>query len=195
MTNALVFLLDTFSQLYLILLLLRFWLPLLRANFRNSIAQGVMRYTSPLVMPVRRIVPAIGRLDSATVLIAFLIQFGVSYLIMTLRAVGNPGIPAGALSNSSFLVTLAFQSIIQLAMLSVILFIVAIIVRIVLGLIGRYFGPISDLLVDLTDPLLRRVRRLIPPLGVVDISAYIVIVLLFALNMILADLLPLGPIR
>jgi YggT family protein len=48
------------------------------------------------------------------------------------------------------------------------------------------------LLVDLTDPLLKPVRKIIPPLGVVDISAYIVIVLLYALNMILADLLPLG---
>ena len=78
----------------------------------------------------------------------------------------------------------------ELAMLSVLLFIVAIIARVVLSLIGRYFGPISDMLADLTEPLLRPVRKYIPPLGVLDISAYIVIVLLVALNMFLADLSP-----
>jgi len=192
MTNALTFLLDTFSRLYLLILLLRFWLPLLRANFRNPVAQGVMRYTSPLVNPVRRYVPSFGRLDSATVLIAFLVQFAVSYLIMFLNAASHGSGAVAAMSSSNVLIALALQSIVQLMMLSVLLFIVAVIVRIVLGLIGRYFGPISDMLVDLTEPLLRPVRRVIPPLGVVDISAYIVIVLLMALNMILADLLPMA---
>jgi YggT family protein len=192
MTNALTFLLDTFSRLYLLILLLRFWLPFLRANFRNPVAQGVMRYTSPLVNPVRRYVPSFGRLDTATVLIAFLIQFVVSYLIMSLNAISHGAGTFAALSSVDVIFALAFQSIVQLAMLSVLLFIVAIIVRIVLGLIGRYFGPISDMLVDLTEPLLRPVRKVIPPLGVVDISAYIVIVLLMALNMILADLAPMA---
>jgi len=192
MTNALTFLLDTFSRLYLLILLLRFWLPFLRANFRNPVAQGVMRYTSPLVNPVRRYVSSFGRLDTATVLIAFLVQFAVSLLIMLLNAISHGSGAIAAVLSSSVLITLAFQSLVQLMMLSVLLFIVAIIVRIVLGLIGRYFGPISDLLVDLTEPLLRPVRRVIPPLGVVDISAYIVIILLMALNMILADLLPMA---
>ncbi len=192
MNSALIFLLDTFSRLYLFILLLRFWLPLLRANFRNPVAQGVMRYTSPLVTPVRRYVPSIGRLDSATVLIAFLIQLGVSYLIMTLKLVDLDTFSLAILTSGQTFFALAMQAIVELAMLSVFLFIVAIIVRIVLGLIGRYFGPISDILVDLTEPLLRPVRKIIPPLGVVDISAYIVIVLLMALNMILADLLPMG---
>jgi YggT family protein len=141
---------------------------------------------------VRRYVPSFGRLDTATVLIAFLIQLAVSYLIMFLNAIGHGSGAVAAMSSSNVLIALAFQSIVQLMMLSVLLFIVAIIVRIVLGLFGRYFGPISDLLVDLTEPLLRPVRRVIPPLGVVDISAYIVIVLLVALNMILADLLPMA---
>jgi YggT family protein len=192
MNNALIFLLDTFSRLYLFILLLRFWLPLLRANFRNPVAQGVMRYTSPLVNPVRRYIPSYGRLDSATVLIAFLIQLGVSYLIMSLNAISQDTVSFEAISSTEILLALAIQSIVQLAMLSVFLFIVAIIIRIVLGLLGRYFGPISDMLVDLTEPLLRPVRNIIPPLGVVDISAYIVIVLLMALNMALADLLPLS---
>lgn len=190
MTDAPIFLLETFSRLYLLVLLLRFWLPVLRANFRNPVAQGVMRYTSPLVNPVRRYVPSIGRLDTATVLIAFLIQFVVLLFVAAIAGSRHGVNIFDALSSANVLVTLAFQTIVELAMLSVFLFIVAIIARVILSLIGRYFGPISDMLADLTEPLLRPVRRFIPPLGVVDISAYIVIVLLLALNMILADLLP-----
>jgi len=190
MTDAPIFLLETFSRLYLLILLLRFWLPVLRANFRNPVAQGVMRYTSPLVNPVRRYVPSMGRLDTATVLIAFLIQFVVLLLVAAIAGSRHGVNIFDALSSANVLVTLAFQAVVELAMLSVFLFIVAVIARVILSLIGRYFGPISDMLADLTEPLLRPVRRFIPPLGVVDISAYIVIVLLLALNMILADLLP-----
>lgn len=190
MTDAPIFLLETFSRLYLLILLLRFWLPVLRANFRNPVAQGVMRYTSPLVTPVRRYVPSVGRLDTATVLIAFLIQFAVLLIIVAISG-GKQGISIfDVLSSAPAVITLALKAMIELAMLSVLLFIVAIIARVVLSLIGRYFGPISDMLADLTEPLLRPVRKYIPPLGVLDISAYIVIVLLVALNMFLADLLP-----
>ena len=190
MTNAPIFLLETFSRLYLLILLLRFWLPVLRANFRNPVVQGVMRYTSPLVVPVRRYVPSVGRLDTATVLIAFLLQLIVLVLVAAIVGSKHGVNVVGTLFSANALAKLAFQAVIELAMLSVLLFIVAIIARVVLNLIGRYFGPISDMLADLTEPLLRPVRRYIPPLGVVDISAYIVIVLLLALNMILADLLP-----
>lgn len=190
MTNALIFLLDAFSRLYLLILLLRIWLPVVRANFNNPISQGVLHYTSPLVVPVRRIVPSLGRLDTATVLVAFAIQFLTSVVILLL----SRGIDAFSLFSSPvaslYLVLTAF---INLAMLSVVLFIAAIIIRVVLNWFGRYFGPISDMLVDLTEPMLRPVRRRIPPLGVVDLSAIIVLLLLFALNMMLADLLP--PLR
>ena len=67
MTQALYFIVKTLAQLFLLLLLLRFWLPWLRADFRNPIAQGILRFTSPLVVPLRRFLPAIGRLDTATV--------------------------------------------------------------------------------------------------------------------------------
>lgn len=190
MTQALIFLLDTFARLYLLILLLRFWLPVLRANFRNPVAQGVLRYTSPMVVPVRRFIPSVGRLDTATVLVAFAIQFAVSLLILVL--VRGPG-AFGILATASGLLTLMLASVINLAMLSVILFIAAIVIRVILNLVGRYFGPLSDLLADLTEPLLKPVRKIIPPLGIVDLSAYVVIVLLIALNMVLTDLLP--PIR
>ena len=75
MTQALYFILKTLTQLYLLLLILRFWLPLLRADFRNPVAQGLLRLTSPLVVPFRRFIPPIGRIDTSTVLVAFIIEY------------------------------------------------------------------------------------------------------------------------
>ncbi len=187
MIQALIFLLDTFARLYLLILLLRFWLPFLRANFRNPVAQGVLKYTSPLVVPVRRFIPSVGRLDTATVLIALVIQIVVSLLILVLAH--GPEV-LGILASAAGLSSLVLAALINLAILSVVMFIVAIIIRVILNLLGRYFGPLSDLLADMTEPLLRPVRKYIPPLGIIDLSAYIVIVLLIALNMVLTDLLP-----
>ncbi len=190
MIKALAVLTDTFTRLYLLLLLLRFWLPLLRANFRNPVAQGVLRYTSPLVTPVRRYIPAIGRIDTATVLIAFVLQF-LTLLALEALARIDPGAAVfSPMPHAAPASTLAMVSVAQLASLSVTLFIVAIIIRVILNLMGRYFGPISDMLVDLTEPMLKPVRRIIPPIGVVDLSAFIGIILLIALNMVLSDLIP-----
>ncbi len=75
MTPALYFVLKTLTQLYLLLLILRFWLPMMRADFRNPVAQGVLRLTSPLIIPLRRFVPPIGRIDTSTVLVAFVIEY------------------------------------------------------------------------------------------------------------------------
>jgi YggT family protein len=187
MIQALNFLLDTFAQLYLLILLLRFWLPLMRANFRNPVAQGVLKYTSPLVAPVRRYTPSVGRLDTATVLVAFIIQFLVSLLMLML---GHGLAALGILASAKGMLSMVAASFINLAILSVVMFIAAIVIRVILNLVGRYFGPLSDLLADITEPLLQPIRKYIPPLGVIDLSAYIAIVLLIALNMVLTDFLP-----
>lgn len=185
MKDALIFLIDTFTRLYLLILLLRFWLPVVRANFRNPVAQGVLRYTSPAVVPVRRYIPAIGKLDTATVLVALVIQILASIVMLVILR----GLAFFDTLSSTFL-RIAGSALVDLASLSVVMFIVAIALRVIFGFFGRYMGPLSDLLNDLTDPLLRPVRRLIPPLGVIDLSAYIVFILLIALNMMFADMRP-----
>jgi YggT family protein len=185
MKDALIFLIDTFTRLYLLILLLRFWLPIVRANFRNPVAQGVLRYTSPAVVPLRRYIPAIGKLDTATVLVALTIQV-VATIIMLVILRGLAFLE----SISSVFLSIVGSALVELASLSVVMFIVAIALRVIFGFFGRYMGPLSDLLNDLTDPLLGPMRRIIPPLGVVDLSAYIVFILLIALNMALSDLRP-----
>ena len=89
--TAIVFVINALTSLYLLVLLLRFWLPWLQADFSNPLAQGILRLTSPLVIPVRRIVPPFGRLDTATILVAFIIQY-IAVLVLHRSLTRHPAI-------------------------------------------------------------------------------------------------------
>ena len=93
MISALTFIIQAFAQLYLLVLLLRLWLPWFRADFRNPIAQAILRLTSPLVVPVRRVIPPIGRLDTATVIIAIAIQYLTILVLLALQKVSAGILP------------------------------------------------------------------------------------------------------
>lgn len=179
MTQALYFIVKTLSQLFLLLLLLRFWLPLLRADFRNPVAQGILRFTSPLIVPLRRILPSVARLDSATVLVAFVVQFlsVVVLLAITSRMAGP--------------LTIAIVSVIELVILSLNLFFFVILIRVILSWVapGNY-NPVTALIGTLSEPILRPFRRLIPSVGGLDISPIFAIVLLQALVIFLRTLKP-----
>ena len=177
MTSALIYIIEAFSHLFLMILLLRFWLPWFGADFRNPIAQGILRLTSPLINPVRRIVPSLGRVDTATVVIAFAIQCLTIVTVLSMRGF--------AFSIGM----IAVISLFELASLTLLLFMFAIIVRIILSWIApQTYNPATALLATITDPLLRPFRRYIPPLGGFDISPIFAIILLGALNVLLDDL-------
>ena len=177
MTSALIYIIEAFSHLFLMILLLRFWLPWFGADFRNPIAQGILRLTSPLINPVRRFVPSLGRVDTATVVIAFAIQCLTIIIVLKLR---------GFVLSIGMI---ALISLFELASLTLLLFMFAIIVRIILSWIAPHtYNPATALLATITDPLLRPFRRYIPPLGGFDISPIFAIILLGALNVLLDDL-------
>ena len=177
MTSALIYIIEAFSHLFLMILLLRFWLPWFGADFRNPIAQGILRLTSPLINPVRRFVPSLGRVDTATVVIAFAIQCLTIMTVLKLR---------GFVLSIGMI---ALTSLFELASLTLLLFMFAIIVRIILSWIAPHtYNPATALLATITDPLLRPFRRYIPPLGGFDISPIFAIILLGALNVLLDDL-------
>ena len=69
--QAVLFLIDTAFSLYLMVVILRLWLQLVRADFYNPFSQFVVKATNPLVLPLRRAIPSIGSLDTATLLLAY----------------------------------------------------------------------------------------------------------------------------
>lgn len=179
MKPALIFIISTFAQLFLLVLLLRFWLPWLRADFRNPIAQGILRLTSPLVIPVRRIIPPIGRLDTATVVVAFAIQYLTVLIILTLSAI-TPAIAP-----------IALTSLIDLVLLSLRLFTFAIFIHIILSWIapGTY-NPATAFISMLVEPVMRPFRRVIRPMGGLDISPLFAIIALQAGAIYISTLRP-----
>lgn len=174
--RALIYIIDALSMLITFVFLLRFWLPWFGVDFRNPIAQGILQATSPIITPLRRIVPSIGRIDTATVLLMFLVQAITLTLIDTL--LGSPVSAKTVLISSTF----------NLIYLSLRLFMFAIIIRIVLSWIApQTFNPATALLANITDPLLRPFRRYVPPIGGFDISPIFAIILIGALSMLVVD--------
>lgn len=179
MTPALIFIVSTLAQLFLLVMLLRFWLPWLKADFRNPVAQGILRITSPLIIPLRRIIPPIGRLDTATVLIAFGLQYLTLFLIIKLTG------------HSVQFGPIAVTALIQLVLLSLNIFKFAVFIYILLSWIapGTY-NPATAFIAMLADPVLRPFRNMIPSLGGLDISPMIAIILLQAVSIFVGTLAP-----
>lgn len=179
--NAIVFIVGTLAQLYLFVLLLRLWLPWLGADFRNPIAQAILKLTSPVVIPLRRIVPPIGKLDTATVLVAFILQYLTIVVLLMI------------MGRSATFVAIALTTLVNLVLLSLRLFTFAIIIRVILSWISPAgYNPALAFIHTLTDRILRPFQRIIPPLGGLDLSPLFAIIALMALTIVVAGLKPLG---
>jgi YggT family protein len=178
-TDALAFIINTIGQLYLFVLLLRILLPWLGADFRNPIAQAILKITSPVVVPLRRIIPPVGRIDTATVLVAFVIQYLLILLVLLIY-----GTTAG-------FAAIASTAVVNLVLLTLRLFVFAIIIRVILSWIapGGY-NPALAIIHTLTDRVLLPFRRFIPPLGGLDLSPLLAIILITALTIVVAGFKP-----
>ena len=179
MKPALIFIIQTIAQLFLFVMLLRFWLPVLRADFRNPIAQGILRLTSPLVVPIRRVIPPLGRLDTATVVIAFAIQYLTIFVILKINEYSLPIAP------------IAITALVDLLLSSLQLFKFAIFIYVILSWVapGTY-NPATAFIGALVQPVLQPIRRLIPPIGMLDLSALFALIALHATGIFVATLKP-----
>ena len=177
--RALHYIIDALTSLYLLLLLLRLVFPYIRVNFRNMLVQGIMRLTSPPVVPLRRILPPIGRIDTATLLVALAIQCAAVTLIVFLY--GWPIIAS----------YVALTTILKLVVLFIHLFAFAIIIRVVLSWVApNQINPATQIIDSLAEPILAPLRRLIPNIGGLDISPVFAIVGLMALGILIGDFAP-----
>ncbi len=179
MKPALIFIISTIAQLYLLVVLLRFWCPLLRMDFRNPIAQGILKLTSPLVIPVRRLLPPIGRIDTATIIVAF----GLQYLTILIILVINGMTPT--------ILPIATTAALDLVLLSLRLFTFAIFIHIILSWIapGTY-NPATAFIAMLVEPVLRPFRKVIPTLGGLDISPIFAIIAIQAVAILVSGWRP-----
>jgi YggT family protein len=166
--EAFIFLVRTIFDLCILAVALRFLLQLVRADFYNPISQFLVKITNPLLRPLRRVIPGFGGVDWASLVLMLVLKAGEISLI---TLIGSGRIPA--------LTGLLIFSLAQLLNLFVYIFIVAILVQVILSWVnpGGY-SPSTVILYRLTEPLLRPARQLLPPIGGLDLSPIIVLVVL-----------------
>ncbi|CAA6817925.1 MAG: Integral membrane protein YggT, involved in response to extracytoplasmic stress (osmotic shock) [uncultured Thiotrichaceae bacterium] len=162
--DVLVFLVSTLFNLYITLLLVRMMLGLSKADFYNPISQFIIKITNPVIIPLRRFIPSVGKVDTSAV-VASLGLKALEVFLMSLIA--------GASFMDQNLVKLILGDLLRMI---VWIYIIALIIQAIISWVGSAHGnPIVPILNSLTDPLLRPVRRVIPPVAMVDLSPLVVI--------------------
>lgn len=174
LSNPATFLIQVVFDLYILVVMLRFLLQLVRADFYNPISQFCVKMTAPLLRPLRRVIPGIGGIDVASIVLMLLLKIVELFLIMLVVGQDSPLLSA---------VALALPELIELT-LNVFLF--AILIQVILSWVnpGGY-NPAISILHAITDPLLRPAQRLIPPIGGLDLSPMVVLVAIQLLKMLL----------
>src|SRR3954471_23432285 len=169
LVTATTFVLETLFGLFVLAALVRFWMQAFRAPARNPIAQFSMALTDFAVKPLRRVIPGFMRMDWASLVVALLLEFVLQVLEFALIA--------GAAPSGAALSALLFLAFVRLARLSIYIFIVVIIAQAVMSWVSPYH-PAAPFFNALSDPLLKPVRRVVPPIGGVDITPVFILIIL-----------------
>jgi len=173
--RALLYVLDALFTLVLVAFLLRVILPLVDAGFRNPIGEAVLKVTDPLVLPLRRLFKPFGRIDVAAVVALVLVQLLATVLLLGLGGVGALALPVVVLHALRSLLDLTLQ-----------FFTVCLLIYVVLSWVAPDLrNPAVQLLGRVCEPVLRPVRRVLPPLGGLDLSPLLVLIALQALRITL----------
>jgi len=169
--SALIYLIQTLFGLYQALLLLRLLLQFTRADFRNPLARAIVQLTNPVILPLRRILPAVKKVDTASI-VAILLAIAVEIaVVQLLLGVGMPGSTLLLRSLAHYLVELVLKT-----------YLFCIIIYAVLSFIGQDdFSPARSMLASICEPVLAPVRRVIPPLAGIDFSPLWVLIAIQAL--------------
>ena len=177
-TNPLEFLITTLFSLYILAVMLRFLLGAVRADFYNPISQFLVRITNPLLLPLRKVIPSVGKYDMASLALLLILQLVSLVVIVLLRG-----------GNIAFISLLA-AAVIKIIVLMINVFIFAIFVQVILSWIspGTY-NPVNALLNSLTSPVLGPIQRLLPPISGMDLSPLFALIGLQVLKMLIVPLL------
>jgi len=179
LTEAGILLVEVVFGLYQLAVLLRFLFQLTRADFYNPISQFLVAFTNPLLKPLRRLIPGLYGIDLASVVLLLLLKGFELYLLLLLGGFAVQWLPIVAAAT------------VDLLRLTLNVYFFAILIRVILSWFmpyGIHQNPAGSLLVSLTEPLLRPARRLIPPIGGLDLSPIAVIVVLQLMQLALAHL-------
>ena len=177
-TNPIEFLISTLFSLYILAIMLRFLLGMVRADFYNPVSQFLVRITNPVLVPLRKVIPSVGKFDISAVALMIVLQITALTLIVLLRG-GDVPVSAILIISLAKLVSLAIN-----------VFFFAIIIQVILSWInpGTY-NPVTALIYSITTPILRPIQQLIPSISGIDLSPLFAIIGLQVLRMLIMPLL------
>jgi YggT family protein len=175
---AINYLLGFVFDALLMVLVIRVWLQLVKADFYNPLSQFVVKVTNPLVIPFRRVIPGFGGIDMATLVIA--------YLIASLKFIIIPLLNGGPID----IITSLFLGLLYLAKQTGFLLFVLMLVMALMSWVVQGYNPTLMILHQLTEPVLRPIRNIIPNIGGLDLSILAAFLLLNVINILLSGWIP-----
>ena len=177
LNTAAVYVLQTLGSLYLLIVLLRFVLQLVRANFYNPLCQFIVKATQPLLKPLRRIIPSMFGLDMSSLVLAILVQLALMALtlLLTYGTTGNP-------------LQLVIWSLIGVTALFLKIFFFALIISVILSWVAPgSHNPGAELVNQICEPALAPFRKILPNLGGLDISPILAFMVLKLIDMLVIN--------
>jgi YggT family protein len=174
LTNPLVFLVQTLFGLYILAVLLRFLLQIVRADFYNPISQFLVKVTNPPLKLLRRVIPGLGGIDLSSLILAWALKAVELFLVIMIAG------------QSASLMAPLLLAIPELVELTINIFLFAVLIQVILSWVspGNY-NPAVNLLYSLTGPVMRPAQKLLPPIGGLDLSPMLVMIGLVLLKMLL----------
>lgn len=171
-------LIQTFFNLFLVAVLLRFLLQIARADFYNPISQFLVKVTNPLLKPLRRVIPGVMGIDVASIVLAIVVEMAIIAAILLVFGFRPPG-P----------LVLLIWSVIGCVAMVVNIYYIAILASIILSWVAMgSYNPTIVLVNQLAEPVLAPFRKLIPPIGGLDLSPILVFLAINVVQILLRHL-------
>jgi len=168
LNSAAIFVIQTLGSLYLLVVLLRFILQLVRANFYNPLCQFTVKATQPLLKPMRRVIPSLFGLDMSSLVLAIIVQMLLMAVILLLSY--------GMTGHIGYLLIWA---IIGITSLFLKVFFFAMIISVILSWVAPSSqSPAAELVYQISEPVLAPFRKILPNLGGLDISPLLAILVI-----------------
>jgi len=189
-TSPLTLIVSTLFDLYVLVVLLRFMLQLMRADPHNSVSQFIIKSTTPPLRYLRRFIPSVFGQDASAIVLCLIVTYSKFILLRLLDIeVVNINNTIAYISGVGYLGLLIY-SIADLVSLFLSIFMIAILIQVILSWVNPgIYNPVIGLVNTLATPALRPIQKLIPPVGGIDLSP------LFAMLMIMvAKMLIIAPI-
>jgi len=189
-TSPLAFIITTLFDLYILLVMLRFILQMLRADFYNTMSQFIVKMTTPPLTVLRRFVPSMLGQDSASIVLCLIIIYAkfilLRFLDIPVVAIADVPAPIGLVSY----VGLIIYSVADLVSLFISVFLVASIIQVVISWISPgQNNPVISLVSSITAPILRPIQKRLPPMGGFDFSTMVAILGLMVSKMLIIPII------